>query len=341
MKKKSFLVICFDEEYVCSIEGSLANNIRNEFELEFITDQRFFDIFLHNDRSADVLLIDEKIVPSLSREKIGAKTYIITESDQVGPNLISKYSGSIGILKQLGGDYVKRNCDECEYKTKIHDVVCIGNPALKTYAALGVSMQLSKYGRKVLYLCAENLQDFKQYMDDATNKEVKCATTAIALKGIINGESRDIEAITINDSFDYIEQFDHFLSAYGITEKNMYSLAEKIQQFDIYDDIVLEHSYGFSIDSLARLEKSRSVVICAKQDSHTYDYLEKIYKNTREIESNSIVISFEKDCEDIEISNEFNKRDNLCEKIRVFDVTKKIEELSDSKLFRSTAEALL
>lgn len=337
--KKLFLVISPDEEYINSIEGSLSRNLSDDYKLEFITDLQYLEEYFHTAKSVDVIIGDEKVLPNLQQFQLMGKKYIITETDKIGPEFISKYSGATGILKQLGTNYLKNVGFQSGYKTQIHDIVCVDDPQIKTYSALAIAMQLSRFGRKVLYLCADNAQSFLCFMDSSAKDNKQSAMAAISMKAFINGETRDIEPMIQKGKFDYVLQFDHFLSAYGITDETIYSLAEKIQQLEIYDDVILEHSFGFPIGSLARLERSKSVVVIAGNSAHSMDSLEMLLRNTISVEENSVILIYSKAGRKGAVIPEY--ADNICEIIDGLDLSVMINESVDSKQFRSTAEALL
>ena len=337
--KKLFLVISFDEEYINSIEGSLSRNLSDDYKLEFITNLQYFEEYFQTAKSVDVIVSDEKVLPQLMQLQLMGKKYIITETDKIGPEFISKYSGATGIFKQLGVNYLKSAGVESGYKTQIHDVVCVDNPQVKTYSALAIAMQLSRFGRKVLYISADNAQNFLYYMNPSADNNKQSAMAAIAMKALINGETRDVEPMIQKGEFDYVLQFDHFLSAYGITEEIIYSVAEKIQQLEIYDDVILEHFYGFTIGSLARLERSKNIVVLTGQSAYSWASLEMLFRNTRSVEGNSAIVI----CSDSESKGTIRPEyaDNICEVIDGPNLEIKINDIVDSKQFRSTAEALL
>ena len=154
---KRLLLVSTDEEYVTSVLGNLAYNISDEYSIEVITNIDLLSSILGTNNKIDVLLIEEKLLPYVANSNIFGRVFVITETDGIGANIISKYAGALGITKIMGQAYLKKSDDSRAGRTKIHDVVCVDNPDMKTVTALALSEQLAKFGRKVLYLCAENL----------------------------------------------------------------------------------------------------------------------------------------------------------------------------------------
>lgn len=342
MKKNTILLVSSDEEYVTSVEGSLAKNILETYRLEFITDMGYLKRYFEKPHSVDVLIIEEKLFPVLPQNQTAKKIYIITEADKVGANLISKYLGAQGIIKLLGPAFMSKEAGGEQAKTRIHDIVTLDSLKFKNMASLAIAAQLAKFGKKVLYICAENMQVFNSGLYAKKNATIASEAQALAINAVINGDVRGIDNLIQKGEFDYIPQFNHFLSSYGLNANTVFALAEAIAKLETYDEIVVEHPLGFLQESVSRLEKSKSIVIIAGQDKDSCDRLKILFDNTRNVFDNCVMVCYpyistqQSYFERVEGGNEI-----ICEIIEKLSEESDLRELVENRIFRRTAEAIL
>ncbi len=342
MKKSTILLVSSDEEYVTSVEGSLSRSISKSFRLEFITDPEYLKKYFGVPHKIDVLIIEEKLLSEVTSNQTVGKTFVITESDRVGANLISKYLGAQGIIMLLGAQYMTREAGGEQIGTQIHDVIALSDPAFKTVTAIALSTQLSNFGKKVLYLSAENMQSVSPFTSDEGKGSVSNETQALAVTSIINGDIRGLDTLIAKGKFDYIPPFAHFLSSYGMSAATIFSLAEAIRKLEIYDEIVIEHPFGFGADSVSRLEKSKSIVIISGQDKSACDRLGMLFDNTREVADNCVLVCYPYEQTEPDYLGGFDTdRDIICERIERKKPESSLADLVENKVFRRTAEAVL
>ncbi|RKM57760.1 hypothetical protein D6856_13980 [Butyrivibrio sp. XB500-5] len=335
---KALIFVSCDEEYAESVVGTLSREVSGEYKLEVITDMDYLNSYLETSHKIDTLILDEKLRKDFSNQAV-SHLFIVTETDMIGADIISKYAGAQGILKILGSKYLRRRKgSEQNSRTTIHDIVSISDTEIKTVAALTIAGQLVKFGRKVLYLSADNLQDFNYAMP-----EKECYSEedhALIINAVSKGITGELSKLIKNNGFDYVPQFRHLLSSYGMTSSTIFRFAEIIRRLDIYDEIVIEHPYGFSADSITRLANSKSTIIITSNKDGANRKLEKLLDNTREITENSLLVMYSENGKyEINESEKSMYGVNICEKIK--DVSGSIEDLIENKVLRDTAEALL
>lgn len=345
---KKLLLVSLDKEYVINILGTLTEEISEDYDIEVITDSEYLESYVQTPHKVDTLLIDESLLGVYpGNNQAVAHQYLITETDKIGANVISKYSGVPGIMKILGSDYLRSSKRADAGKTRIHDIVSVEDPKIKTIAAITIAKHLSAYGRKVLYISADNLQDFNVYMKDKDSFAGE--EEALSIKAVIKGITGKLDGLVRNEDFDYIPAFEHLLSSYGMAPGSMLYITEEIQKFDIYDDIIVDHSFGFSVDTVTRLENSKSVVIISDQTEDAKRKLEKLLDNTKEVKENSLLVCYPHEDGDSDISSAEKTFCglNICESLKRIDSnavdnnSNIIEKLVEMKAFRDTAEALL
>ena len=342
MKRNTILLVCSDEEFVASVEGSLAKNILETYRLEFITDIAYLKAYLTKPHSVDVLIIEEKLFPIWPQNQTAKKVFVITETDKVGANLISKYLGAQGIIKLLGPGYMSRVAGGEQIRTRIHDIVTMDNIRFKNVASLAIAAQLAKFGKKVLYICAENMQLFNEGLYADGKAIISREEQALAINLAINGDVRGIDSFIQKGDFDYVPQFNHFLSSYGLNANSIFALAEAIAKLEMYDEIVVEHPFGFSQESVSRLEKSKSIVIISGQGKDSCERLKILFDNTREVFDNCVLVCYPY------IRTEYSYfelveggNDIICEIIENLNEDCDLRVLVENRIFRRTAEAVL
>ena len=342
MDKGSILLVSFDEEYVTSVEGYLSKNLLESFSLEFITQIEYLTEYLKAPHKIAVLIVEEKLLSFFNNNQAVARTLIITDTDKIGADLVSKYTGAQGIVKILGPQYMSVDAGGERPRTNIIDVVSTNQPAFNTLAALAISSQLAGLGKKVLYLCAENIQCFNSSLFKEGDALFSQEAQALAITSIINGDMSRMDGLIQEGVFDFIPQFDRFLSSYGLSSEHFYLLAEIIAKLEIYDEIVIEHPFGFSAGSIARLEKSRNIVISSGQDKLSHDKLEVLFDNTRGVHEHCVIACYPYDTTATDYLSELDKDNSMiCERIEAVDEMYTLRQLVEKRVFRNIVEAIL
>ena len=342
MGKKTIMLVSTDNEYVTNVEGTLSRSIKETYRLEFITEIEYLNQYLQTAHKIDVLIVEEMLLPRFSINQSISKTLIITDTDKMGASYINKYLGAQGIIKLLGPEYMSSEAGGEQPKTRIHDVVALEQPAFKTVAAITLASQLAVFGKKVLYLCAENMQCFNSVLSNGEKLAVSQESQALAINAVISGDDRGLDTLIQKGKFDYMPQFSRFLSAYGITSDMIFALAESIGKLEIYDEIVVEHPYGFAPNSISRLERSSSIVIASGQDKNSIEKLNILFENTRGVADNCVIVCypFESAAPDY-LDEQYGDNGIICERIRTLKGIGTLNELVENRVFRSTAEAVL
>lgn len=341
MEKSIILLVSFDEEYVTSVEGFLSKKLLESFKLEFITQMDYLVEYLKTPHKIDVLIIEEKLIDYFVHNQVVYRKLVITDTDKIGVDLINKYAGAQGIIKILGSQYLSVDAGGERTRTSIIDVISVGEPDVKTTAALAISSHLSSLGKKVLYLCAENLQNFNSILFGESEVNKSCEDQALAITSIVNGDMSKIDGLFAEAGFDLVPQFDRFLSSYGLSPENIFTLADVISKIEIYDVIVIEHPYGLPSSSISRMEKSKKVVILSGQDRDSCRKLSILFDNTRGVYENCVITCYPYDKDSTYHLDSVDTDNSLvCERIGELK-TVALNKLIEKRVFRNTVEAVL
>ena len=259
MKEKKILLISFDKEYVDNILSELPFVLNDSSELIVISNEEYYVEYCKQSHpKVDVLIVDENI----SRESLFSQpadtTYYLVENTEE-KNTISKYDAADGIVNKLGEDYAITMQDDAG-KTKVIDVCAASGGCGKTKAAIGIAARLSQMGYDVLYVDAEEVQNFYEFFPDSLKSDWAESALAIAF---MNGGAPDVLIKGIRKlALDYVPAFKEPLYAYNISLQAYYDMINEIAGREIYDYIVVEHVAGLTKELAKYLSYSKMIAMC-------------------------------------------------------------------------------
>lgn len=287
MKEKRILLISFDKEYIDKIVSKLPFMLNDNSKLSIISTLDSFTEFMKNDHpEIEVLIKDEAINDNILTVQPAEKVYSLVESSD-SKNSISKYDAVDGIANKLGKAYIK-DSEKPIGKTKVIDVCSVSGGCAKTRAAIGISAKLSKMGYSVLYVDAEEMQNFYEYLPVKWKAEWADRSLAIAfMNGLENGT---VETIIQKNRFDYVPAFRDPIYAYNIFLKSYYDMVRMVADKEIYDYIVVEHENGITKDLAQYLSNSKVIAICVRDGRGEADRLERYTNNLVDYNGRFVVI---------------------------------------------------
>ena len=261
MKEKKILLISFDKEYVDNILSELPFVLNDSSELIVISNEEYFSEYCKQGHTkVDVLIADENISRDALFSQPANITYYLVENTEA-KNTISKYDATDGIVNKLGEEYVT-TVQEDAGKTKVIDVCAASGGCGKTKAAIGIAARLSQMGYDVLYVDAEEVQNFYEFLPENLKSDWAEAAMAIAF---MNGGAIDMLIKNIRKTtFDYIPAFKDPLYAYNISLQAYYDMVNEIADREMYDYIVVEHAAGLSKELAKHLSDSKMLAMCTK-----------------------------------------------------------------------------
>ncbi len=287
MKEKRILLISFDKEYIDKILSELPFLLNDSSKLVVISNEEYYKEYITQDHSKiDVLIADE----NLSREELysqpAEQTFFLVEGAD-GKNTISKYDAARGIANKLSDTYVK-TINESAEKTKIIDVCSVSGGCGKTKAAMGIAGRLSQMGYNVLYVDAEEIQNFVELLPENMKEDFAEPAMAIAF---MNGGNADMLAKDIRKApFDYIPAFKEPIYAYNISLQAYYDMVHNIAAKEIYDYIVVEHTPSLTKELAKYLSDSKMVAICAKDGEAEPQRVKRLVGNLVDFSGQCVVI---------------------------------------------------
>lgn len=334
MAKKVIQIVCMDIEYINRIAGRLAAAVNDDVFLEFITDEKYYQESITKPRRIDTLIIDEQIQDKYPSERIADKCFIISDESNKG-NAIRKYEGTTAIINVLGDEVLKRNDDSKKRQCKIVGVVSPFGGCGKTTAALGIALKLSQLHRKVLYIDAENTQNFYEKIGDLFEIAYADKKLAEALVNLTTSSYDYVKEQIVHGEFDYLPAFEKSLFYYHIDPKDLCKLGEVIASRGGYDYIVLEHEAIINSSILHSISSAQRVVLVS-QSAPNDTRINQMLAALDGIETEKIIV-WHNDSDD-----EYKESGDIAvAEVVKYDRTYNLKKLKKLGHYRKTAEAIL
>jgi|GEM_PF-5132398 len=285
MAKKNILIVTDDEEYANLIEGELAFSVKNDILINIITDKNYFIEYTKEYISVDVLIIEEHIKSSVYNVHVNDKTIVLGEDGRNG--CINKYDGVEFILTELGREYISDG-DKIQNinKTKIICTMSACGGCGKTFNTLSLCDKLANEEKKVLYVDAENVQNFDELLDE---KDIKKAENKLAIELSV-GNFENSESIFGHGRFDYLPQFSGALSMYQLSISNIFDFVSRISLMHIYDYIVVELESGFRDNFNMFLNMASFIVLYSLQSKIGATRAEKMLVIISEYDAEKFIV---------------------------------------------------
>lgn len=330
-----------DEEYVANIEEKLAIQLKDEYQLEIITESAYLEQYQKQSHRIDLLIIDEKLKAQFCSNQTPEIVISLTETDNDSRIYINKYDGVNAIVQKIGPQYFRECGKKEKTQTKTIEVISICGGSGKTIAALGIAMQLENSGKKVLYLNAEMEQNFCESM---SLEKIHYAEEMLALY-LADGSDNVMENILKDiqhERFDYVPPFRRMLMAYRLRAEHYYKVAEKIASRNIYDYIVVEHPRELTEAGMRRISKGDFLLITVLQNGNAIARIKKLIDNVGSIYGQGMIVcgKYRIDEPNELVDREFLSEWPICEYISERNEKIDMEKIYKYKLFKSTMEAI-
>lgn len=350
MEKKTIVIVDTDEMYIAALEYRLLESWHEFMEISVITDLKYFSRYFSQSHRIDILIINEQLYNDTVQKQNCDYVFLLREDDDKNSENIRTANDSVSQVLQKYSDireimasimritHLTDNKRHIE-RTQMYMVYSPIGGCGKTICALGLCMALSEYGRKVLYINAESIQNFNYYLKDQRYADASLGYTL----GKNNIDlQREIYSEIGSEQFDFLRPLEWTLVSYQLTEQNFFNLAEQISNARIYDDIVVEASTEFSFSKAQWMGKIDKVLLIAQQSQLAVKKITDFLKNvscSKEqflIVCNRLVTKTENflKTEDISIEN------IVCEYIeqRNEDIT--LEKMKNQGVLKTTAYML-
>ena len=343
MKKNTILVVSSDVEYVTSIECILATELDYRYDLEVITDKEYLHDYLEDAHKIEVLVIEDNMLSEFSDAQIVGRAIIISDRENQ-ENVVNKLDGAEAILRNLGGKYLRATSQMGNITSKVIDVVSVSGGSGKTITALGIAMQLCALRKKVLYIDAENYQNFYEYVGSPTDERgyFESADTGF----LIDLEKCTVSALEkeiVRGRFDFLAPFRGNLMKYQIDEKNLYYAARRLADENVYDYIVVEHGCMYDQEFFSYLNGSERIVVTTRSGAIESMRLGEFLDDIRQFSGQMVVVRNRlSDISNYSRHIEYEQGSiPVSEHVQEFKQQMSLSLVTEYGLYRKTAEAIM
>lgn len=292
MKKQ--VVILADhsyEQYLMTLQLKFVEEKSDEVELVVITDQDYYQEYFSMPRSAGVLIVDSSWYgPDIHRHAL-AHVFVLGEQSSKSEQavFINKYSSAKDIYNEvvsLSPDVFRRSTQQ--RGTQVVAVSSAMGGIGKTAVALALSKCLADNYQRVLYLDAEEIQNFHFFLSDRSELPPG------AVRIFSHADAQMLQELTPylkTDSFSYIPPLSVALSSAGAETAVYLRLIEQAKASGAYDFIVVDSGSVLDDFQSQLYAAADRVLLLTGQDAYsafqTRRYLENL--NHRDVEKYLLV----------------------------------------------------
>ena len=274
MEKTRIILADLDVDYILPLQYKFIEVFFDKIELEIITDYRYFEYLFETPQQAQILIVSEQLYrDSLLRHNINhiflmkenQYSSIETENDaRIVP--IYKYSSVKEIFEAIIGrsnDEFKKE-QELDKETSIIVVTSANGGAGKTTVAMGISINLAKNYKKVLFLDANWLQNFQIYLTNQAS--INDQDVYMQMAGNRDGIYEKIKHLIRNEMFDYLPPFKAPLISLGISRDIVKKIALEAKREKEYDYIIIDTDSSFDEEKMELANIANKVIVVMNQD---------------------------------------------------------------------------
>lgn len=293
MEKLRVILADEDYNYLAPLELKFIEELGNNIELEVITEKDYFGVFFSMPQTMDILVVSERLYfPDIQKHNI-VSTFILMEemddekSQRSGITEIFKYSSTKEIYNHIRAmSPFLRNLQEQKGGTKVILVYSPVGGSGKTTLALGMAAYYARNYKKVLYIDAEIMNTFQQYLDTP----VWMPTAAY---GEFLSKSRDvygqIKKYIQTEVFDYLPPFSSALSLLDMDYSFYGNVIQSAKEAGEYDLIIVDTDTVFDAHKAALISQADKVLLVVTQEKTAVYTMNILMKNMSHSDSDKYI----------------------------------------------------
>jgi len=288
MAVRNIVFVCFDSEYIATIEYKFAKLIGENASVEYITRPELLQEKVATMKGCDFMIVPSGISIDMSRAKVRSIYYLTDENRADLPsNYIYKYASVRSMLEKMNIGVICDNTSEQSKGTKVVGVFSVSGGNGKTLTSLGLAYQLHKAGKRVLYISTVPHQDFSYYLEyqDFLGM-VFCQQCSISVKNMTKLVSDEIRT----EDFDFLPAFKNLPVSYHMEFDSYTNLIESIKARNIYDYIIVELSPELQVSKLSFLKTCDRKVFTTTQDLLSVKKLETFMSNMLDFNQQAVIV---------------------------------------------------
>lgn len=265
MAKLRIILAETEEKVLQALEFKLLYELRDNAELEVISNADYFREFFSTQQRADILICGQMMFSHDLRRHDINKIFMLSEGgpsdteSEAGVEQVNKYSNPNIIIDQiLKGTNLRQNNSE-----PITVLIYSANGGTgKTTVALGICAAMAKDYKRVLYINAERINTFQNRLHGSAN-----IPNSMIKELMHPGEDiyQRIKHIIRKDGFDYLPPFSVAISSMGLSFSMYEKIALSAKNSRDYDVIVIDTDSVFDENKASLITKSDRVFVVLNQ----------------------------------------------------------------------------
>lgn len=282
MAKPIIILADTDENFLTPLEFKFLEELDDTVELEIITDPIFFNEYFSTPKSANILVVSERIYSSELKKHNINKIFVLTENIDEGgtENLdikkIFKYTSPQEIYKKvISLSSIDTNVGN-EKETIIALVYSASGGVGKSTIALGISESLAKGLNKVLYINAQRINSFQHNLSNASAIPNNAVPEFMNTSGNFFGR---INHVVRNEGFDYLPAFSMALPSIGLNFSVYAEIAKSAKASKKYDVIIIDTDCVFDKEKADLITLADKVIIVLEQTKNSVFATDMLLKN--------------------------------------------------------------
>lgn len=342
------VIMITDENYLIPLEMKMAFSFSDVVSIEIISSKEYFGDFFSKPQTIDVLVIEEEYYDSsLYRHNI-KKIVVLSETvsypTEVNSGVIHlfKYSNIKVLLDQIVPKDWGETGDNFK-KTRLITVLSAVGGSGCSSVALGLSLYLAQCYKRVLYLNAEEMQNFGYYISHHSPLPLSVANLFKQTSTLYS----ELKSYIVSSRFDYLPQIQVSRESLGISRTAYSDLAKQAVLSGDYDYVVLELGTTYVIDEFVSLDYSDKSIIVTNQDEYSAYKTDMFFDVIHCKNSDKVIFAcnrFDTEQENV-YSSTYHHRKNIQtmigEYIEMADTPMQVEAISKAKGIQRIAVSLL
>ena len=272
MGKPLIVIADMDEKYLAALEYKFLDVLGEKALLEMISERAYFENFFAQPRTAEIVVVDEKLYTrELQRHNI-ANLFVLTEetgsgsTEELNVNRVYKYSG----IKEIFHELLYRSREkllENEKKHREAQVISLYSAAGgsgKTCLGLGLAECLAQNHQRVLYINTESIQGFAYYVKNQTGMP---NAGYYAMREDKEKVYNNIRRFLVKENFDYVPAFYNTLDSLNLDYEMYCHMLAGAKESGEYDVIIVDVEAGYSREKMELLQYSDKIIMVLQQDA--------------------------------------------------------------------------
>ncbi len=315
MAKPLIVIVDKDEGHLTPLEMKIIETLRDNAEIEIISDESYFEEYFTKPRTIDILVIDDSFYSEALHMHNIDKTYVLTEDFDKQDEAINssreaaylyKYCKQSVLLDRIipsewGGSLAKNN--------KAPQIITVVSPAGgtgSTTIAMGICSCMKQNLKRVLYLNTENYQNFHYYLKNKTTLPIEACTELQKKDG---STYEKIKQYLLKEEFVYLPPLKSAKDSLGVLDSAYSNIARGAKLSNDFDFIVVDVGNGLSNDMLHFLSYVDKVFVVLNQNAHTAFKLGTFKRNVNCDDTDKFIMvcnNYEKEKANALVSDEYN-----------------------------------